>query len=54
MVGLLNDLFEPRFGLEAIRYSLLVIGLARAWGALHSLAAGRSLRLELDRAAHPS
>jgi len=53
MVGVLNDLLAPQLGLEAIRYSLLVIGLAKAWGALHSLAAGRSLRLELDRAAHP-
>ena len=52
LVGVMNDLLEPRYGLEAIRYSLLVIGLGKAWGSNHSLLASRSLRAELDRVAH--
>ena len=52
LVGVMNDLLEPRYGLEAIRYSLLVIGLGKAWGSIHSLLASRSLRAELDRVAH--
>jgi len=51
LVGVLNDALDPQFGLEAVRYSLLTIGLAKAWGALHSLAAGRTLREDLERAA---
>lgn len=49
-VGILNDLLDSRFGIEAIRYSLLVIGLGKAWGAIHSLIAARHLRADLDRA----
>jgi predicted MFS family arabinose efflux permease len=50
-VGILNDLFDPRFGERAIRYSLLVIGMGKAWGAIHSLLAARTLRQDLDSAA---
>ena len=50
LVGVLNDVLESRYGLEAIRYSLLAIGLGKTWGALHSLLASRSLRGELDQA----
>ncbi|MBJ18111.1 MAG: MFS transporter [Deltaproteobacteria bacterium] len=49
-VGILNDLLGDRYGLEAIRYSLLVIGMGKAWGAIHSLLAARDLRADLDRA----
>ena len=51
LVVVLNDVLHAEFGAEAIRYSLLAIGMAKAWGALHSLWAARSLRVELDRAA---
>lgn len=50
LVGVMNDVFEARYGLEAIRYSLLLIGLGKAWGAVHSLIASRRLRQELDAA----
>jgi len=50
-VGILNDVLDPRFGVEAIRYSLLAIGLGKVWGAIHSLIAARHLRADLDRAA---
>lgn len=48
-VGLLNDALEPSYGEFAIRYSLLVIGLGKAWGAVHSLLASRDLRQDLAR-----
>ena len=50
LVGILNDLFQASAGNHAIRYSLLIIGIAKAWGAVHSLLASRSIRVELDRA----
>jgi len=50
LVGIMNDLFEASAGSHAIRYSLLVIGIGKAWGSLHSLLAARSIRVELDRA----
>ncbi len=49
-VGILSDILDPRFGTEAIRYSLLVIGMGKAWGSIHSLIAARHLRADLDRA----
>ena len=50
LVGILNDVFEASHGDLAIRYSLLIIGMAKAWGALHSLVAARTLRAELNQA----
>jgi len=50
LVGVLNDVLAADFGTEAIRYSLLAIGMGKAWGAIHSLLAARSLREDLDRA----
>ena len=48
LIGGLNDAFAPRFGEEAIRYSLLLVGFAGAWGALHSVLAARTLRADLS------
>lgn len=48
LVGALNDAFEPRYGDEAIRVSLLVLGLFNVWGAVHYLQAARWLRAELS------
>ena len=53
-VGILNDMLDSRFGTEAIRYSLLAIGMGKAWGAIHSLIASRHLRADLDHAAPPA
>ena len=50
LVGILNDVFHASAGNHAIRYSLLIIGAAKAWGSLHSFLASRSIRLELDQA----
>ena len=52
LVGVLSDLFDARFGDFAIRYALLCIGMGKAWGAIHSLLAARTIRGDLDAAAN--
>ena len=47
IVGYLNDQLDPRFGPEAIRYSLLAVGLLGAPAGVFFLLAGRSLREDL-------
>ncbi len=54
IVGLLNDLLDVRFAGEAIRYSLLLVGLAKIWGSLHSVLGARSLAADLRSAAEPA
>jgi predicted MFS family arabinose efflux permease len=49
IVGMLNDLFTPRFGDEAIRYSLLVISALGVPGALFLYLASRTLADDLKR-----
>lgn len=49
MVGLLSDLFAPRFGEESLRYALLTAGLVNVWAALHFFLAGRTLARDLAR-----
>ncbi len=51
LVGVLNDVFEPARGVDAIRLSLLVMLVGNLWGAAHSLLAARTLRRDLDRTA---
>jgi MFS family permease len=46
-VGALNDWLAPRFGDEAVRYSLLVTGATSLWGVLHSALAARTVRADL-------
>jgi MFS family permease len=46
-VGLLNDGLGPRFGTEAVRYSLCAVALANAWAAGHWVWAARTLRADL-------
>ena len=50
LVGVLNDWLEPRYGVEAIRVSLLVLLGAGTWGVVHSLLAARTLEADLARA----
>lgn len=49
LIGFMNDWLEPRFGLEAIRISLLIIGVPHLLAAVFGLRAARTLRE--DRAA---
>jgi hypothetical protein len=46
-VGLLNDGLGPRFGTEAIRYSLSAVAIANLWAAGHFAWAARTLREDL-------
>jgi predicted MFS family arabinose efflux permease len=47
IVGILNDVLDARFAEEAIRYSLLLVGLAKVWASLHSMIGARSLEADL-------
>lgn len=47
LIGMVNDALTPRFGDEAIRYTLAGVAGVYAWGVLHSVAAGRTLRDDL-------
>jgi predicted MFS family arabinose efflux permease len=51
LVGALSDALAPRFGVESLRYALLIALVANLWGALHSILAGRSLARDLARSA---
>ncbi len=50
-VGALNDWLTPRFGVEAIRYGLLIVVLPHTLASIFNLLAARSLRRDLERAA---
>ena len=47
-VGISNDLLEPRFGVEAIRYSMLLIAATAALAGISLLYAGRSIRSNME------
>jgi len=49
LVGLLNDLLEPRYGDEAIRYSFAIIVATGAIGSVFLYLASRSLKEDLER-----
>ena len=51
VVGALNDALAPRFGLEAVRYSLMVAAVPHTLAALFNVLAARTLREDLARAA---
>ena len=50
IVGVLSDALGSLYGVEAIRYALLIVGLAKVWGAVHSVIGSRSLTAELEAA----
>jgi predicted MFS family arabinose efflux permease len=50
IVGAMNDWLMPRYGMAAIRYSLLIIALPHVLAALLNLLAARSLREDLAAA----
>jgi MFS family permease len=47
LVGLLNDLLEPRLGAESVRWSLFVIVFFSLWAAAHNFLAARTLARDL-------
>ncbi len=46
-VGIVSDLLTDRFGLEALRYSLLIVGFVNLWSGLHFWIASRTLASDL-------
>ena len=51
VVGVINDQLHPTFGDEAVRYSLLLVGLCNIWAAFHSWRASKTIRQDLEFAA---
>jgi predicted MFS family arabinose efflux permease len=50
IVGMLNDWMEPRFGAEAVRYSLLIVIIPHTLASIFNLLAARTLREDLRQA----
>jgi len=50
-VGLLSDFLQPTYGIESLRYALLIlVPLALCWSGLHYLLAARHVRADLAAA----
>ena len=47
IIGFMNDLLAPRFGIEAIRVSMLIIGLPHIVAAVFGLMSARTLREDI-------
>ena len=47
----LNDLLEPRLGIEAVRYSLLIVAVPHVLAAVFNLLAARTLRADMAQPA---
>ncbi|MBW1883060.1 MAG: MFS transporter [Deltaproteobacteria bacterium] len=50
IVGILNDWLDPRFGVEAVRYSLLIVIVPHTLASIFNLMAARTLREDLREA----
>jgi MFS family permease len=46
-VGAMNDLLLPSLGVEAVRYTLSIVGLTALWSGLHNLLSARHLAHDL-------
>jgi predicted MFS family arabinose efflux permease len=51
IVGMLNDWLDPRFGVEAVRYSLLIVIIPHTLASFFNVMAARTLREDLAEAA---
>jgi len=49
-VGIASDLLEPTYGVESLRYALLIMTPLGLWGAIHFYLAARTLGEDLERA----
>lgn len=47
LVGFMSDLLEPTFGIQALRYALLIAFMANLWSALHYFIAAKYIREDL-------
>lgn len=51
-VGVMNDQLEPRFGTEAVRYTLSIVAVTAVWSSVHNFLSARHLARDL--AARPT
>ena len=49
-VGYLSDVLNPEYGVDSLRYALLIVSMLGLWGAYHYYQAGRHYRDDLERA----
>ena len=54
MIGALSDELTPRFGADALRYTLLMVMAFNLWAAYHYWRAGSFIEKGLKRAAEAS
>lgn len=50
LVGVLSDLLSDRFGIESLKYAILIATFAYFWAGAHFILAGRTIRQDLDSA----
>lgn len=50
LVGVLSDLLNPSYGIESLRYAILIATVAYFWAGAHFILAGRTLREDLVQA----
>ena len=50
VVGVISDALQPSYGIESLRYSLLLCGFVNLWAAFHFYLAGRYLASDLEAA----
>ena len=49
LVGVLSDLLNPVYGIDGLRYALILLSLLNIWGAVHYYLAGHTLREDLEK-----
>jgi predicted MFS family arabinose efflux permease len=49
IVGILSDALAPRFGIESLRYAMLIVSFVAWWSAYHFWRVGRTVREDLLR-----
>jgi MFS family permease len=51
IVGIMSDLLTPAYGINALRYALVISLVANIWSAIHYMFAAKTLSSDLDRVA---
>lgn len=50
LVGVLSDLLEPSYGIQSLRYAIIIATVAYFWAGAHFLLAGRNIVKDLEAA----
>ena len=51
VTGWLSDMLRPQFGVESLRWALLIVGLVNIWAAWHYYVAGKHLKNDMEKTA---